>query len=155
MTDFTREVRFEPGYDHRAEDATKPWGTRRGCHGMNIRWLLHGPAGTIQFLIYSSWLPSWVGDSTFGKTITVPPGEPVHPPMGADLGHHWDEATYEGEKGFDKCDVRPAGRCFNDGSGLRADDLLGVLLTEGHEAVWSAMEDDYRHYENRDAQEAS
>lgn len=123
--DLRREILFEPG-----------------CHGLSMRWLLHGDQGTIQFLVYTSWLPSWVKPGAFGLTVDTH-SERLFGPMGADLGHHWDTPAYEGESQMPSCDVRPGGACFYDGSGLAADDLLGVLLTEGHEAVWERMGAEY------------
>lgn len=132
-----REIQWQPGYDYR----NNPEKRQFGCHGMNIRWLLIGPLGAVQFLIYSSWLPSWVESGPWGNTIDTH-DDRVFGPMGADLGHHWSTPTYEDE-GCQKCDILPGGECFYDGSGMAADDLLGVLLTEGHEAVWCRMESEY------------
>lgn len=136
---FRREIHFEPGYDHRAEDANKPFGNRRGCHGLNMRWLLHGERGTIQFLVYTSWLPSWVSGDQY-RSYEV--ADTVHAPSPADFGWHWDASLYDGDTATDDCQYRPGG-CHYDGSGLMAEPLFAALLTEGHEAVWRAMEERY------------
>jgi hypothetical protein len=135
---FQREIRCEPGYDFREEDAHKPSHQRRGCHGMNMRWLLHGQYGTIQFLIYTSWLPSWVKEGQWGPRVDDH-GPAQFRPMAADLGHHWDRPTYDGEDSM-TCDIRSGGTCFYDGSGLNAEPLFAKLLTNGSEAVWAEME---------------
>ena len=107
--DLRREIVFEPGYDHRAEDANKPRGQRRGCHGLTMRWLVHGEHGTTSFTVFTGWLPSWVKPGRWGDVVTAPDGEPAHAPMAADLGHHWDSPTYSGE-GSMECHYRPSGR---------------------------------------------
>lgn len=142
--DLRREIVFEPGYDHRAEDANKPRGQRRGCHGLTMRWLVHGEHGTTSFTVFTGWLPSWVKPGRWGDVVTAPDGEPAHAPMAADLGHHWDSPTYSGE-GSMECHYRPSGRCFYNGSGLNAEPVFAALLTKGHEAVWEMLENYYRH----------
>lgn len=141
--EFRREIRFEPGYDYREEDRGKPTGQQRGCHGLNMRWLLHGQDGTIQFLVYTMWLPSWVKEGPWGPRVDDGRRAEFRP-MAADLGRHWDrvlgDPVWETQ---DKCDVRPSGHCFYDGSGLNAEPLFAKLLTEGHEAVWAEMESYY------------
>jgi hypothetical protein len=145
MPDLTREIRCEPGYDYRETDLDKPSGQRRGCHGMNMRWLLHGEHGTVQFVIYTGWLPSWVVDDgdPFGPRVDDRRARGTGP-MAADLGHHWDTPTYPGEDGpRSDCHLRPSGRCFYDGSGLNAEPVFAKLLTGGHDAVWAALEEYY------------
>lgn len=140
---FKREVKFEPGYDYRNDPEKKEY----GCHGMNIRFLLHGKLGTVQLLIYSGWLPT-MDECQW-------PREQVHPPMSADLGHHWKKRLRWMTKKddhytkHDKCPylggVKP---CWYDGSGLNAQPLFKLLLTKGDEAVWVALEEYY--YQTRD-----
>ena len=156
MTEFTREVRFEPGYDYAEEDKDKPWGERRGVHGMNIRFLLHGDEGTIQFLVYTQWLPSWVKtepDAMFTRILDITDvmegGQKIFPPMAADIGFHWDKLPpHEPEDDWyhmQECDVRPGGQCYYDGSSLQAERVFALLLKKGHEAVWTYMEEHYQH----------
>ncbi|HEY7009066.1 MAG TPA: hypothetical protein VH395_09010 [Jatrophihabitantaceae bacterium] len=133
-----REVLFEAGYDYRAEDANKPFGQKRGAHGLNIRFLLHRPRGTVQFLIFTHWLPGTVGP--IGE-IPLQRLAPVGP-MAADLGYHWDEAHYD-DQPQQQCDVRPSGSCFYDGSGLNAQPVFAALLEHGDEAVWALLRDYY------------
>lgn len=139
-----RELRFEPGYDYRSEDADKPANAQRGAHGLNIRFLVHGASGTVQFLLYTGWLPSWVH---VGVTLTTVKHEASRVddlyPMAADFGHHWDTPTYSDAEPMMPCEFRPTNQCYYDGSSLRAERLLGVLLTQGHEAVWTALESEY------------
>jgi hypothetical protein len=141
MSGLRREILWEPGYDRRAEDADKPQGKRRGVHGMDVRWFLHGDLGSVVFTFCTMWLPTWATEGTFGLRVDNG-SDPVHHPSGSDFGHHWDTPTYEGESGQDDCIFRPGG-CFYDGSGLGGEDLLGLLLTEGHEPVWARMAEEY------------
>ncbi len=127
-----REVRFEAGYDKVAEG--------KGRHGMQIRFLLHGQSGAVQFLMYTDWLP---GDAPSIGHYREAAGRKSADmfPMAADLGHHWRSAPYEGcEHG--PCDVVDGG-CYYDGSSLNAERLLAVLFDEGDEGVWRELGDYY------------
>ena len=128
--DFRREITFEPGYDHRDDPDAKQ--RQHGCHGMNLRFVLHGEHGSVQFLLYTGWLP---GQSSFAAG-------PALSPMGADVGYHWDEPRYEGQD-WHSCAMRPAGRCYYDGSGLQADELFQKFTREGDAVVWRTLEERY------------
>lgn len=135
LTTLRREVLFEPGYDGRDEG--------KGIHGMNIRFLLHGENGTVQFLIFTGWLPT---HQPHNLIIHNPPHHPHNDvffgPMAADLGYHWKTKRYDDQEPM-KCEF--LGECYYDGSGLRAEDVFKVLLTKGHEAVWEYLEKEYEY----------
>lgn len=147
-----REVRFEPGYDYREEDAKLPpdqWGKRRGVHGMGIRFLLIGELGAIQFLLNTDWLPTDVKpDPLWGRCPDYDARQHTHAvghlyPMAADLGYHWRTPLYEGASSY-PCDVLDGiDACYYDGSGLRAGNAGAVLIQQGHEALWALMAEEY------------
>lgn len=124
-----REIRWLPGYDHRADPEQRQY----GCHGMDILWLLHGPKATIQFKLMTGWMPTWDYANFRDRSHDVLP---------ADLGYHADEEQYE-EQTRRECDCRPSGWCYYDGSGLAANDTFRILVTKGEEAVWKHMEEYY------------
>lgn len=125
---FTRIIAFEPGYnDPRHGPHTF------GRHGMQLRFLLVGPLGAVQFLLYTNWTPGTldtIGTITDGTT------------MPADLGHHWttpryaDECTYE-------CEYIEGGRCYYDGSGLAAEEPFRILIEDGIDALWAFLRTHY------------
>ena len=45
-----RRIEFAPAYDKRHPDPQKNY----GIHGVEMRWLLEGPRGVIQFLVYTN-----------------------------------------------------------------------------------------------------
>jgi hypothetical protein len=160
MTALRREVRFEPGYDHRAEDASKPAGKRRGCHGLNIRFLLHGAMGCVQFCMYTDWLPSHVDHGAqFGPRVDR---KLDHYglrnldlfPMAADLGHHWRAPLYEGEWQPTECEFL-GHPCYYDGSGLNAEPVMAALFIEGDAGVWRHLEEYYEYCRVKSEQHAS
>jgi len=69
--------------------------------------------------------------------------------MGADVGYHWDEPRYEGQK-WRSCTARPSGRCYYDGSGLQADELFQKFTREGDAVVWRTLEERYADLDARD-----
>jgi hypothetical protein len=130
---FRRETQWQVGYDHRRDPAMQKY----GCHGMNLRFLLHGPKATIQFVIFTGWLPTWEPHDDLFKGHEVLP---------ADLGYHADKQQYS-EQSSMKCDCRPAGVCFYDGSGLSAYDAFKIFVSKGEEAMWKHLEDYYMRFE--------
>ena len=43
----------------------------------------------------------------------------------------------------ESCPILGDKPCYYDGSGLRAEDVLQILIREGGEAVWKVMEESY------------
>ena len=88
--------------------------------------------GVVQFVMWVAVAPE-LGLMTFD-------GRPMFP-MALDLGYHSPTPAWEGQEPMDEeCELL-GGRCFYDGSGLNAENLLGVLRTEGADAVWATLAD--------------
>jgi hypothetical protein len=91
-------------------------GKNFGIHGMNLRFVLIGPKGAAQFLIYTNWmLPS--NRPTFEKVFRS-----LLEPLPADVGYHAYVPQYE-EHTFitESCDYLGGRLCYYGGSGLQAD----------------------------------
>lgn len=133
---FTTEIQVEPGHAIRT---TKGDGSDYGIHSMGIRFLLHGPDATMQFLMWTGIIPEQVA----GRFL--PEWRSASAPMAADLGYHADAPQYEGHAdwGHMDCEYRKGGRCFYDGSGLAAEPLLGIALMDGHGGVFEALQSYY------------
>lgn len=142
---FRTEILVEPGHAIRE---TRGDGSNYGIHSMGIRFLLHGPAATVQFLMWTGLVPELVpgpyGERWRSSEFGV---------MAADLGYHADAAQYDGHEdwGRMKCDYRASGECFYDGSGLAAERLLGIALMDGHGGVFAALQDYYDEHQWRTA----
>lgn len=129
-----REIRFEVGYDHRSDPDPKK--RSQGAHGMQIRFLLHGRKGTIQFLLYTDWMPTWKSTGEGGQLFKS------MGPMPADIGYHADEPQYEGQ-GTMECKERPSGQCYYDGSSLNAESIFRLFVKGGEKALWAALNEYY------------
>ena len=124
-----RAVIFEPGYD---DDVPG----RYGRHGMEIRWLLRGPRGAVQFLMNTGWVPGVKG---------VEPRISDLFPMATDIGYHAKVPQYEGAEEFslhEKCDYI-GGKCYYDGSGLQAEEIMKHFIVDGEKVIWAALEARY------------
>lgn len=140
-----RRIIFEVGYDHRAfpDDCG---GGGHGQHGMNMRWVLIGPAGAVQWLTYmSNWVPGNVRHGTVGDihpVSLVPTNGRIGDGMAADLGYHspvrpsWDDNEWVSKQ---DCEFLPDGYCYYDGSGLNAEPVLEAFLSHGPHAVWASL----------------
>jgi len=117
-----RAVVFEPGFNT---------GNRNyGRSSMKIRFLLRGDKGAAQFLLGTDWTPGF-------DTTKLGLGA-----SGWDVGYHAVRPQYEGQSEMD-CEYLPGGKCFYDGSGLAAAELMERFFAEGENAVWRELEARY------------
>lgn len=127
MADFERGTTWTPAFDKRSDNPA----TNYGIHGMNLRFVLRGDRGAVQFLIFTSWFTEAVE-----KEHEVSGYNPR--PMAADLGYHSPAPRYEGQGTF-SCEYLPGGECYYDGSSLNAKPLYWKFVAEGEEAMWAAL----------------
>lgn len=132
---FERLVEFTPAFDGRDPDPSKNY----GVHGVEMRMVLKGARGAMQFVVFTNWhLPAVEQD--FGEKALY---SKLYLPMGADVGYHSPSPLYAGQGQMAECPYL-GGPCYYDGSGLAAEEMLEVLIAEGGEAVWKRLEDRYR-----------
>lgn len=131
---FEREIKFRPAFDNRSDDPSKNY----GVGALKMTWLLKGELGVIQFVVSTGWyLPEVEAEWDSSELARS------REPDAWDIGYHSPTPHYEDQPKMD-CDLFPQGFCYYDGSSLSAEPILQALLCEGHEAVWSRMEDWYR-----------
>lgn len=135
--DLERGIRFQVGY---IDPTTGP--SSVGRHGMNLTFLLRGTKGVVQFLIYTNWMPD--PDHILSEVLLERGYFDLAAPMGADVGYHARVAQYE-EHSYvtQECEFLDGDRCYYDGSGLQANELLRRFVVDGDSAVWSELEDWY------------
>jgi hypothetical protein len=133
--EFRTEILVEPGHAIRR---TRGNGSDYGIGSMKMRFLLHGPLATVQFLFSTGLVPEQVPGDYQAKWWH-------RDPMGFDVGYHADAPQYEGQEdsGHMDCAYRGSGKCFYDGSGLMAEDFVPILLMDGHGGVFRALQDYY------------
>ena len=131
MKDFKRDVTFSPAYDMRP---------KYGIHGVDIRFILQGPLGAVQFVMSTNWMLEHVQKELDQRTDRP---RFLDRPMGTDVGYHSPKPMYEGQTSMD-CDLIEGGQCYYDGSGLLADQWLReILIPEGSDGIWKALEKRY------------
>lgn len=142
MSEFERITEWSAAFDKRHADPKKNY----GIHGVECRWILKGPKGAVQFLLYTNWqLPHVTREQMTTMLASDPIGIKVKwCPLPADLGYHSPHPMYEGHQpiGDQPCPYIDA-PCYYDGSGLRAEDVYNILVEQGGEAVWEYMENEY------------
>lgn len=139
---FKREIKMHPAWDKRDPDPNKNY----GVHGVEMRWLLIGPAGVIQFLVFTNWHLPHVQQEMYCKGMAAQ-NETVlrvlFTPQPADVGYHSPEPHYEGQTSMGPCEHLDGKPCYYDGSSLAAETMFNLLVREGDEAVWKKMEERY------------
>ena len=139
MKNFHQSVTFKPAYDRRNSDPKKNY----GIHGVEIRFVLKGDKGAVQFLLYTNWHLPHVQEELDTKIDNKYPHFSCHP-LPADLGYHSPTPRYEEQVKMDNCDLLEQGYCYYDGSGLNAESVYQQLLTEGDTGVWTKLEEFYK-----------
>jgi hypothetical protein len=134
-------VKFYPAFDRRKD----PKGNY-GIHGVDMRMILKGDKGAVQFVLYTNWHLPHVQEELNIKAI----GQDsiyisaILNPMPADLGYHSPVPIYEGQSvASESCEYLDGKPCYYDGSGLNAERIYEVLLKEGSDGVWRDLEDYY------------
>jgi hypothetical protein len=130
-----RIVEITPAFDKRNKDPNKNY----GIHGCELKMLVKGEKGAIQFVIYTNWMLPHVQKEFEGKDSLF------FLPMPADVGYHAVSPQYEGQTTLtESCPYLDGKPCYYDGSGLRADKWFDVLVHKGSDEVWKMLEDEYR-----------
>ncbi len=133
-TAFERIVELTPAYD-----LTREGKGRRGAHCVDLRMVLKGPKGAIQFVLYTGWYLD-------GK---------VREPIPADLGYHSPVPMYEDQTLVAQtCEYLDGRACYYDGSTLNAERVFRVLLERGSDGVWEELEKEYKRRFERESEEA-
>lgn len=137
---MSQRIEFTPAYDRVSEGY--------GIHGVNMRWLLEGPKGVIQFVVYTNWyLPETqarIDRKSVGADLATL--RALYHPLPADIGYHSPTPLREWQKEptTEHCGYLGGRPCYYDGSALGAERIFGLLVEKGHEAVWQEMEKWYQ-----------
>ena len=141
-------IEFGSAYDKRSDDPGKNY----GIHGVDIRFVLKGNEGAVQFLLFTNWYLPHVIDEMISKpeNRTSRMIKLFFMPIPADLGYHSKKPRYESQEPIsDNCEYTD-GVCYYDGSSLNAEPIYQVLLKEGSDGVWRKLEEYYKSIFNED-----
>lgn len=139
-----RIVEMTPAYDKRNIDPSKSY----GIHGVELRMVLKGNKGAVQFVLYTNWqLPHVTKEQDqkiLNRRLDLIDLKVTYHPLPADLGYHSLKPHYEDQKPMADCPYLNGKPCYYDGSGLAAEHVYEILLKEGSEGVWKYLEDYYK-----------
>lgn len=127
-------------FDRRAPEPNKNY----GIGGLDIWFILKGPRGAVQFAVnfpvnlphieleYPAKFPDWNERKHF---------------MGIDVGYHAPKPQYEGQNDME-CQHLEGGRCYYDGSSLRAQEWVDELFSTRGQCIepliWERLEQYYK-----------
>lgn len=153
---FEKIVNFTPAFDGRPgsfqewrtagmkpSDGTSK--TNYGIGGVDIHFVLKGSKGAMVFSLLTDWYPPHVQDEQQIKSQQ----HFIHKPFGSGVDYHSPKPRYEGQRASPgECKYVPKGcSCYCDGSSLLAQEWVDtILLKEGSEGVWKALEARYYEY---------
>lgn len=136
---MSRHIEFNPAWDKRRTN-------HYGVHGVDLRFVLRGPKGAVQFCIFTNWHLPEVTEELKGRRYDAIQGDYhwMERPMPSDLGYHSPVPLYDGQGIVtEECPYLDGKPCFYDGSGLNAEPVFERLLREGDAGVWDALEKYY------------
>jgi len=128
---------FSPAFDRRDPDPHKDC----GVHGVELRMVLKGEHGAVQFVLYTNWYLPHVTEES--RARMTPDNYFLFEPLPADLGYHSPAPMWEGQYSRPDCPYLDGKPCYYDGSGLAAEEIYKVLVEKGSDAVWEELEKYY------------
>ena len=131
---FERIVRVTPSYDLRSDEPSKNY----GIGSCVIYFVLKGTLGAVQFAIGTDWFVPSARKHLKGKVAYTE----EHKPIGWDVGYHSPIPTYKDEEPMD-CDYIEGGKCYYDGSSLRAEDWVEDFIAGGTGRLWPRLMQEY------------
>ncbi len=135
-----RIVEITPAYDKRHSDPCRNY----GIHGADLRMILKGDLGAVQFVLFTNWHLPHVTEELLQKSTDKLDIKCRFLPSPADLGYHSPKPMYEGQEIVsESCECLDGKPCYYDGSGIEAEKIYNLLITEGSEAVWKLLEEKY------------
>ena len=129
-------VVFTPAYDKRHSDPSKNY----GIGSVRCLMVLKGKKGAVHF---SFGTGMYFPETHREWLVKFPDHDPVRY-MGHDVGYHSPTRRYKDQlKSQEKCDWinKP---CYCDGSALRADEWMNILVRKGSKKIWEMLEEDYK-----------
>lgn len=140
-----RIVKFTPAFDKRDPDPKKNY----GIGAVQCFMVLKGKGGAVHFTFYTGfYLPEVMKEQIAKHGVNAFiydfNQKPMYP-MGADVGYHSYKPLDDYQKDWkrDNCDWLDGEACYGDGSALRAEKFMEILIREGSDKIWELLEEDY------------
>ena len=154
---------ISPAFDRRDPDPSKNY----GIHGCDLRMILKGELGAVQFVLSTNWMLPSVREESLAnpKSISYKEHYPftfVQEPMPVDIGYHSPTPLYEDQLPIGQrpkydddfnqigvtgepspCEYLDGKPCYYDGSSLGSIPIWELLLKEGSDGVWKYLEEYY------------
>lgn len=134
--ELARTIEWEPAYDRRQKDADgNRTGHGGGAHCVTCRFVLSGPAGVVELVVYTGWWLKAMHRELENETMCF-----SLKPMPADLIAH-SRAPWRATDGPRPECHRLKGNCYTQSWGpLRADRIFDRFVEKGEAAVWAELE---------------
>jgi len=142
-------VRFERGHDcirfecvFGSERCEPGASGSHGRRGLNIRFVVNGNRGAVQFLLYTDWLPQYV-ENLGTRDVRDWGGKFMMP---ATLSYHGKRPQYEGQpSAVESCRFFDGEPCYHDGPTHNPNDAMYALVNGGDEALWAFLDAYYEY----------
>ena len=138
---------FKPAYDKRHKDPKKDY----GIHSVHC-WMIHkGKKGAVHFsfstgMLLEKTMIEYIKDGRAKYEIMSWGHHFLNKPMGFDVGYHSLKPLedYHKENPRKNCCWLDNKTCYGNGSALRGEKFLKILIEKGSDEVWKMLEKDYK-----------
>ena len=127
-------VEFTKAFDRRHPDDDKNY----GIHGVELRMVLKGTLGAVQFVLYTNWHLHDVQKEIDNKNNLL-----LIKPQPVNVGFHSPKPMHEDHMIMYDCPYLDGKPCYYDGSGLAANMAFDVLTSEGSDGLWKYLGEYY------------
>jgi hypothetical protein len=147
--DFTTEIRADAGFDYRDDRSDD-----RGARGLDLRFILHGPKGSITWVLLTGWMERPIDEPGWTTNSGHPPRRADRPgvdrtraayswsPTAGPVSSHAPVKARDYWSGPFDCDVI-GGSCYGDSGYMIGDDAFRALVTGGSDALFAFLRECY------------
>lgn len=124
-------IKMTPAYDRRDIKPDKHY----GVHGVDIHFIVKDSNKAVDFIVFTNWHLPHVLEELLSKNKDYDNLKPVP----ASIGYHSPHPMYENQFSIKKCDIIKQ-ECFYGASILNAKRYFDILVSEGLDSLWNALE---------------
>lgn len=135
--EYEKIVIFRPAFDKRTDNPS----TNYGIGGVRCIMVLKGKDAAVHFSFGTGmYLKKTISDWLFQFPKKETPDY-----MGYDVGYHDIKPHFEGQGiSQEHCEWLDGRPCYCDGSALRAEEFMDVLVEKGSDEIWKMLEEDLK-----------
>ncbi len=131
-----KEIKFYPAWDKRSTESHKNY----GIQGTILHFIVSDEKGASDLTVDLNWYLPQNREIDLCE-MEVYPSTYWQKPLPINLGHHSPIRLHEWEFKRDSCEILARKPCYSSVSALDADKYFEILVSEGQEGLFKALEE--------------